>query len=247
MAMKSKVTWLIKGLFALLDFRKLGVFQEAYKFTRFDAAFTPSWSQAGEDISLELMLQNDPGSMFYLDIGAHDPNRFSVTRKLYQNGWSGINIDGNPDYENKFRKFRPNDEYLNVCVGSKHEYEFQVFLEGAISTTNEVWVTKFKSEGNEVKQSLVIPGMKLRAILDFPNVPQQVAFINIDVEGADEDALKSIEFETLPKERFPNWLLLETAPPVSSSLHFPAVKYAIEHGYVPWLVLPMATLLRAPK
>ena len=245
--MISKLTWLIRGLFALLDIRKLGVFQEAYRFTRFDAAFTPSWSQAGEDISLELLMQNDPGSKFYLDIGAHDPNRFSVTRKLYQNGWSGINIDGNPNYESKFRRLRARDEFLNVCVGNKPEYEFQIFSEGAISTTNKEWAEKFTREGNEIKQSLRVSGMKLREILDLPNVPRQVAFINIDVEGADEDALKSIEFETLPKERFPTWLLLETSPPVATSMGFPAVQYALEHGYEPWLILPMATLLKAPK
>ncbi len=89
--------------------------------------------------------------------------------------------------------------------------------------------------------------MSLRAILELPSVPKKVDFVNIDIEGADEDALRSIEFENLPKDRYPRWLLLETVPPVSSSLEFPAVKYAIEHGYQPWLVLPMATLLKAPE
>jgi FkbM family methyltransferase len=244
--MLRKVTFLIAGFLSLLNPQKWGVFQEAFRFTKFDSAFTPSWSQAGEDLALDLLLETIEVEKFYLDIGAHDPNRFSVTRKLYSRGWTGIDIDGNPSYEKKFRKFRPNNRFLNVCVGNLPQYEFTIYTEGAISTANSEWVEKFNSEGAVVKEKRVIPGMRLRDLLDFPGVPARVGFINIDVEGADEDALRSIGFETLPSARYPQWILLETAPPVSTSLKLPAVLYALENGYTPWLVLPMATLLKAP-
>lgn len=244
--MLKKISWLTKGFVALLNPRKWGVFQEVYKETKFDAAFTPSWSQAGEDLSLENILKNFKGEKFYLDIGAHDPNRFSVTRRLYHGGWRGIDIDGNPNYKKKFADFREENEFLNVCVGSRDLYEFTIFTEGAISSTNQDWISKFKSEGAEIEAQVSIPGMKLKDLINLPGVPKQIGLINIDIEGADEEALRSIEFENLSIDRFPQWLLLETAPPLSSSLEFPAVKYAMEHGYLPWLVLPMATLLKAP-
>ena len=245
--MLKKVSWLIRGLISLGNPSKWGVFKETYKLTKFDAMFVPSWSQAGEDIALISALQNTSEHHFYLDIGAHDPNRFSVTRKLYDSGWTGIDVDGNPGYEAKFREFRPRNEFLNVCVGAQPNYEFTIFTEGAISTTNTAWEKKFNSEGAVVKERRVVRGMRLREILDLPSVPKRVGFINIDVEGADEDALRSIEFETLSLDRYPQWILLETTPPVSSSMKFPAVIYAIEHGYTPWLVLSMATLLKAPE
>ena len=245
--MRQKLYWLVRAFLGLLNPRKWGVFKEAFSQTRFDAAFNPSWSQAGEDIAVELFVHGNTSGKFYLDIGAHDPNRFSVTRKIYSNGWEGIDIDGNPSYAEKFKKFRPRNSFLNACVGSQKSYTFTIFDEGAISSANNKWVEKFKSEGNRVKSVVTIPGMKLREILDLPQVPNRVNFINIDVEGADEDALRSIEFETLPRDRFPEWLLLETSPPLTKSLEFPAVKYAIEYGYQPWLVLPMATLLKAPE
>ena len=245
--MLQKIKWLISGFIALLNPRKWGVFQEAYKFTKFDSAFTPSWSQAGEDLALELILDTVQVEHFYLDIGAHDPNRFSVTRKLYDRGWIGIDIDGNPDFESKFNRLRSKNQFLNVCVGSKSHYEFTIYSEGAISTANSDWVEKFNSEGAVIQKKLQVKGMKLREILDMPGVPEKVGFINIDVEGADEDALRSIEFESLDQNRFPQWILLETAPPVDKSLQFPAVTYAVEHGYIPWLILPMATLLKAPQ
>jgi len=245
--MITKVVWLIRGYVSLLNPKRLGVFQEIYKWTRFDAAFTPSWSQAGEDICIEFVMTSGQGSRFYLDIGAHDPNRFSVTRKLYQLGWSGIDVDGNASYETKFKKYRKRNEFLNVCVGFEDHYNITVFSEGALSTTNLEWVNRFQTEGNEIEKSLKVTGMTLRSILDRPEVPRKVEFINIDIEGADEEALRSINFESLPNERYPSWLLLETTPPVEGSLDFPAVRYAMQHGYIPWLVLPAATLLKSSK
>ena len=245
--MLFKTSWLIRGLLALINPKRWGVFQETYRITKFDREFSISWSQAGEDLCIETVIGSKNSQNFYIDIGAHDPNRFSVTRRLYGEGWNGIDVDGNSDYEDKFNKFRPRNTFLNVCVGHKEYYEFTVFTEGAISTAIEEWVNKFNSEGAQVIRRVRVPGMKLRSILELPSVPKRVGFINIDIEGADEDALRSIEFESLPKDRFPDWILLETAPPVSSSLNFPAVKYALEYGYTPWLVLPMATLLKAPE
>jgi FkbM family methyltransferase len=244
--MAQRIIWLLRGFIALLDYRKWGVFQEIYKESKFNGAINPSWSQAGEDISIDLFLSKDNSSKFYLDIGAHDPNRFSVTRKLYSKGWSGIDIDANPSYEIRFNKFRTRNRFMNLCVGSQAEYKFTIFTEGAISSANGEWVKKFSSEGAVVKEVITVPGMKLRDILDLPNVPKQVDFINIDVEGADEDALRSLELESLPIGRYPRWILLETTPPVQSALDFPSVRYALENGYIPWLILPMATLLKSP-
>ena len=39
---------------------------------------------------------------FYIDVGAHDPVRFSNTFYFYRNGWSGINIDPLPGCMKKF-------------------------------------------------------------------------------------------------------------------------------------------------
>ena len=46
--------------------------------------------QEGEDsILARLFLNKKIG--FYIDIGAHDPIRYSNTYALYQNGWNGVN------------------------------------------------------------------------------------------------------------------------------------------------------------
>jgi len=85
---------------------------------------------------------------------------------------------------------------------------------------------------------------KLRTIYDefFPSDP--VDLLTVDAEGADFEVLQSMEFDNLETSRFPRYLLLETSPPVSKSLEFPAVRLAIEYGYEPVFVLSMSTILK---
>jgi len=105
---------------------------------------------------------------------------------------------------------------------------------------------RFLAEGNKLKKVIRVEGITLRSLLETTPNSQKVDLLNIDIEGADFDALESIDFETLPSALFPNWLLLETAPPVAEALKTQAVELAVKFGYQPWVILPMATLLRSP-
>ncbi len=245
--MLIKVKWLAKSFLALLRPNGLKFFKESYVKTQFNATFSPSWSQAGEDLAIYQFLSSTALNKFYIDIGAHDPNRFSVTRKLYEDGWVGIDVDGNSDYESEFVKYRPLNTFMNACVGNQSQYHFTIFVEGALSSINSEWIDRFENAGQVIAERRIVQGITLREILDIDGVPHKIDFLNVDVEGADEEALRSIDFESLPLDRYPEWILLETSPPVSTALHFPAVSYAVEHGYTPWLVLPMATLLKSPE
>jgi hypothetical protein len=93
--MKSKSLRALKALLKLRNRKTWGPFVETYETTGFDHAFAVSWSQGGEDLALLSALQGIYNGC-YIDVGAHDPSRFSVTRHLYQRGWSGINVDANP-------------------------------------------------------------------------------------------------------------------------------------------------------
>jgi acyl carrier protein phosphodiesterase len=75
---------LVKGLLSLTNPKKWGPFVEIYNLSKFDHGVSLSWSQGGEDLALTHLIKHvDKGR--YLDIGAHHPDRFSVTRGLYQN------------------------------------------------------------------------------------------------------------------------------------------------------------------
>lgn len=244
----NKPVRLIRALLGLTNPKTWGVFTETFERTKFDAAFSISYSQGAEDLSFfNTLLADtriaDPLLRNYIDVGAHDPNRFSVTRHLYQSGWHGVNIDANKNLGAKFQKWRPRDVFIWAAVGAKPEYTFYAFEETAISTSNLEWRDGAIRAGNKVTREEKVPGRTLRSIID-EYFPEGVGLLNIDIEGSDDDALMSLGLENLSNTQKPKWLLLETAPPVAVALESPAVFYAISNGYTPWLVLAMGTLLK---
>ena len=238
----QKIFMLVCAFFSFANPRKWGVISEIYSATRFDAAVTISYSQCAEDISLLHFLSGQKNG-FYIDVGAHDPNRFSVTRLLYYRGWKGINIDANPDIERKFKKFRPNDQFINCAVGNKDSYEFFQFEESAISTVNNEWKEKFLSENNKIVNTLNVPGLSLRRIIDSSS-RKSIDLLNIDVEGADFEVIRSAEFETLPKSNFPKWISVETPIGVNNVINLEMIRYLQGFNYEIMSVLPMSTILK---
>ena len=123
---------------------------ETSELTGFDHAFSVSWSQGGEDLALNAVL-TEMAFGRYIDVGAHHPSRFSVTRHLYQRGWSGVNVDANPHLLNELSKKRIRDKNIWAAVGGKTGYEFTIFTEPAISTVNKEWKDKFLTENQKIK------------------------------------------------------------------------------------------------
>ena len=239
----------LRALIGLLNPKTWGVFTETFEVTKFDAAFSISYSQGAEDIALLSILLHDTRlsselMKTYIDVGAHDPNRFSVTRRLYDLGWFGVNIDANKELGEKFLRWRLRDEFIWAAVGEKSQYDFYSFEEAAISTSNEEWKESALAGGNRMLSKSFVPGITSNSVL-LKHFPNGVGLLNIDIEGNDFEALTSLKLETLTDSQKPKWLLLETSPPVNSSLETPAVKLALKAGYIPWMVLPMGTLLKS--
>lgn len=240
---KSKSLRAIKALLSLRDKKTWGPFVEAYETTRFDYSFGVSWSQSGEDLAiLPFLAEIENGK--YLDIGAHHPTRFSVTRHLFQRGWSGVNVDANHDLIQEFIEKRPNDVSINYCVGEKSAYQLAVFHESAISTVNPIWGERFENEQNVRKEVKSVPGISLRKLLDEYFPVKGPDFMNIDIEGADFDALQSGNLGELSRKRRPLWILVESTPPAAETLKTDTVRLLLTLDYEIWLILPFACLLK---
>lgn len=241
----KKIRRLIRAIFSLCAPRSWGPFVETYEKTRFDHAFSVSWSQAGEDLAILAALGNVK-NLRYLDVGAHHPSRFSVTRHLFENGWTGVNVDANIDLISNFENSRPKDVNLNRCVGSLESYEISIFKETAISTVDAAWAAKFRNENNEISEVRIVPGISLRELITRYFPQGDLEFLNVDIEGADIDALESAGFASLDKKLWPNWILVEADPPISRLQTNQAVQFMFELGYEIFLVLPFACLLKLP-
>ena len=238
-----KIQRLLKSLCLLISPRTWGPFSLAANETKFDHAFTVSWSQCAEDLVVAQALEGVKNGK-YLDIGAHHPSRFSVTRKLFERGWSGVNVDANEQLLDSFRKSRPSDLHLNFAVGDLPFYELAVFKESAISTVDTNWKHRFLSEQNQLGFTVKVPGRSLRSILDehFPIAGPD--FLNIDVEGADLAVLMSGEFESLPSRRHPLLILVENQNPENPNDGGEIEKYLTSVNYCKLYVLPFSSLYK---
>ena len=204
-----------------------------------------SWAQAGEDLALERVFYGKNNG-FYIDIGAHHPERFSITKCLNLRGWSGINVDGNLELIQEFEERRPADMNISAVVGSKSSYQMYEFEERALSTIDKERMESLVSIGRKLKKVETLKGMTLKDVFDRVPENTKVNLLNLDIEGSELDALRSGEFEKMDYKRLPDWILIETKPPLKSALEEPSVKYLIELGYSPYLVLAMNTLLEKP-
>ena len=220
-----------------------GNFVQTSEVAGFSNAFSISWSQGGEDLALLHAIAEKRDGLF-IDVGAHHPYRFSVTHHLSRNGWRGVNVDANSELIEIFNRERMRDTNICAAVGTEKSYTFTIFKEPALSSVNNEWKDKFQADGWEIERTVTVPGISLREIYN-QNFPRDcIDLLSIDAEGSDFNVLQSMDFESLEKDRFPRFLLLEATPPVTSALKTDSVEYAIELGYEPLYVLPMSGLLQ---
>jgi FkbM family methyltransferase len=240
-----KIFRYFRAVLGIFFFSRAGTFTRIFEQTKFDHDFNVSWSQGGEDIALLSIFTNESKGI-YIDVGAHHPSRFSVTRHLYQCGWSGLNVEANQELIKEFQIRRPRDKSIVGFVGTPGVRNFHIFSEPAFSTSDLSLANLLVEHNRKLLQTIEVESTPLRNLLDdyFPQM--QIDLLNIDAEGSDLDVLMSLHLEDLENGRWPKYLLLETKPPVSHALEAKSVLYAMSHGYIPVLVLPMSTILKSP-
>ncbi len=152
-----------------------------------------SFSQEGEDILLSRIFE-DRETGFYVDIGAHHPQRFSNTMFFYQKGWRGINIDALPGSMEAFRKERPEDINLEIAVSDKvEELRFYIFNDLALSTFSRTLAEEYKQKDEySVAGEILLKTCRLEDIFIEHLLPgQRIDFMSVDVEGFEINVLKS--------------------------------------------------------
>lgn len=137
------------------------------------------------------MLKNKKEGI-YIDIGANDPNHWNNTKYFYNKGWSGINIEPNPELFSKLSKFRPRDINLNIGMGPKKgALKFYKMSDDKISTFDAATIPEFERAGHKVIETLELPVLPLKDIFEKYYPDKKVDFISVDVEGFDLEVLKS--------------------------------------------------------
>ncbi|OUX38028.1 MAG: SAM-dependent methyltransferase [Candidatus Pelagibacter sp. TMED273] len=205
-------------------------FKRMRDFLTWDQWINQSYSQEGEDMVLKRIF-GDKKKVFYVDVGAHHPKRFSNTYLLYKNGSKGINIDASPGSMKLFNKLRPGDINIEIGVSAKKgELDYYVFNEPALNSFSKELSEKIDKEKNLffIKKVIKVKVERLDKILDNNLIINEIDFFNIDVEGLDFDVLQSNDWS---KYR-PKFVLVEI---LGASLHVldehPIVKFMREKDY----------------
>jgi len=152
-----------------------------------------TYSMHGEDLVVKEYFKN-VNNGFYIDIGCYHPLQHNNTMLLYKKGWTGINVDVS-DFSIKLFNFcRPKDLNLNIAVSSKNE-DVNLYYQKNLSQLS----TLVKSQSKIVFQGKIkerkILSKTLTNLLDtsiYKN--KKIDFLDLDIEGADFDVLKSLDF-----------------------------------------------------
>lgn len=208
--MNSELKFNIKGKLLQNIFYKI-----IFIFTKFffRLKIMRSFSQEGEDLIIGRILNFNKiksKDIFYLDIGAGHPIRYSNTLFFYHQGAKGITVDAN--YENIFlHKFlRPKDLSFNFLLGNSNELiEYYKFKQHELNTTSQGKV-------NELAKKNIFPIDKekitQKKFSDFCNNElkdklSKINFFNIDIEGGELELIKLINWNNFN----PNIICIEIA------------------------------------
>jgi FkbM family methyltransferase len=131
---------------------------------------------------------------YYVDVGCHDGIDISNTYLLDKNGWKGLCIDPFPK---NFDKRSATVVKAVVYSSNDKEIEFDYSIEdpGCSGIEHELGVHKQRLYTTTTIQKHKFTTRTLESILEEHNVPRRIEYMNMDIEGAEYEALKVFPFE----------------------------------------------------
>jgi FkbM family methyltransferase len=165
------------------------------------------YSQYKQDEYLETTIFKGYKGGFYVDVGSHDG--VSLNNTLYferNNNWRGINIEPIKCVFDKLVENRTTDRNTNInCAICNYDGEADFYLNegytemlsGIIENYDARHLERLKNENTEMlatTQVVKVNTKRLQTILDEHEV-SHIHYLSIDVEGAEFEVIKSIDFD----------------------------------------------------
>jgi len=168
-----------------------------------------SYSQCGEDLIIDFIF-NTIGISHptYIDIGAHHPFRFNNTAIFYNKGCKGINVEPDPYLYNEFKRIRKRDTNLNIGVGGNNSIlEFHKMSVPALNTFSSEEALRLQEKfGYAVLEKMQINVETIKEIISKYHQNVFPDFLSLDVEGMDDEIIRSIDFDN----KYPSVICTET-------------------------------------
>jgi len=150
-----------------------------------------SYAQAGEDLVLDFLCNHQP-SGFYVDVGCNHPIRGSNTYRLYRKGWRGICVDAAAKFRPMYEAKRPRDRFVQAAVSDRSgTIEFHHFAADELSS---IGGERLADVAGYTPVSIdIIEARTLASILEEADAPAEFEILSVDVEGHDEQVLRSTD------------------------------------------------------
>ena len=179
------------------------------KATNNDSVFV-SYAQHGEDVLLYRALKHVSDG-FYIDVGAHDPEHFSVTKAFYDRKWRGINVEPEEACFRRLVAQRPRDINLQMlCSDRPGSADFYEVRESGLSTEDVRLASLHEKNGFAVSRT-TLESRTLDSICE-EHVRGDINFLKVDVEGSEERVLRGLELR-----RHRPWIIVvEATEPLAS-------------------------------
>jgi len=159
--------------------------------------FRVSYAQNREDFLIAAFFP-DVEAGHYVDVGAGHPAEQSVTKLLYDRGWSGINIEPIPELAEALRAERPRDVTLQLALAAATgETTFRQYAGWGLSTLSTEMVTEHEAHPTPWTAEYtdyVVETATLASVL-AEHTLAHVHVFKVDVEGAEYDVLTGVDWE----------------------------------------------------
>ena len=178
----------------LIFFKKIGIKLSKSKNERVFPELTKinSYSQSYEDLIIDAILNKKIG--FYVDVGANDPDHLSNTKRFYDKGWSGINVEPQIGKIKDFERSRERDVNVNYGIAEANgELNFYELAISTLSSFNYQEACRNCKKFNTKISTIRKVGVRRLDSLFEEFLPKgvQIDFLSIDTEGFEMEVLKS--------------------------------------------------------
>ena len=171
-----------------------------------------SYAHNSEDVILNRVFRGRTDG-FYVDVGASLPDIDSITRHFSQLGWTGVNVEPNPEAYRALCAARGRDVNLQVAVSDQEGTVtyYDVLDCSAESTLSEELARSMRASGRSVREHRV-EVLTLATILDRHAANRTIDFLSVDVEGHEQAVLSTVDFSSWR----PRVLVIEATEPCTN-------------------------------
>jgi FkbM family methyltransferase len=167
-----------------------------------------SYAQNHEDILLARIF-SERRNGFYIDIGAHDPVNYSVTKYFYDLGWHGINIEPSSDIFPRLCAGRARDINLNIGLCDKEG--ILEFYEAKNGEGLSTFVRSEKERHSKAGFEFVDRQCQVTTLASICEryVHCEIDFMSVDVEGCEREVIAGADW----KKWRPRVVVIEATKP----------------------------------